>query len=305
MNLNSGSTINGLEILHLGNHDPNSDVHGLYALENPYLTLYKSDGVRNWGKVVHVRYDTTIKNVEIMLDIDIVNITSNTHSKVLCSFNKKDGEVSSRNVSIFRYGNTNKITVQEEKDTSVTNNNAICFYVNVNTTDRVYAKVNKYIQIEDEENKSKESRVYFSKATSPAYLPVDNVTMFTVMEDVNITKNKEIIRFKTQQTIAQSSAIDIYNKTGMNKKNYRITFKSAFTQKTVTSIEKATIRFFRNDVNMYQQTIRLDNLDTNIHDIFQVFSFEEGDSFKIVITNNGTETITTVPSRMILIIEEM
>ena len=183
-----------------------------------------------------------------------------------------------------------------------TNRHTIETYMQIDDYSKYIVKCNKFIFIEDGKIKNKESEFYFSKSTKLVQAPSSDVVEFVRYSNDKLY-NTKVYNFTADGTIVSNTEQDITSETISEDGLYKISYKNAVTKTSNNGI--AEIRIYRNDTIMFQQSIRIDNLATNIHDVNTCFDCNKNDIIKITLKNLTNETLSIVPSRMQLLIERV
>lgn len=299
MDLSSGSTINGMNILHEGNHDPSMDVHKIYALDNNYLILPRSGNGKPYGKIFHEEIGGN--NIKLYIDLDITNITSGNRFNVRVTFVKESGEVTERSMKITYYDEEIKVITQHTHISGVTQ--SIDMFIPTNSTDLIIAKVNDYLHIDDGENKGSVSRFYYSGATGNVVLPTEDVTTFTNIKYKYQSNENELLKINGNSSLPAAQTTEILNKTILRNGQQKLFLKVGIG--AVTTTGSCIVRINQNGTNMYQYTMRLDNVSTNISDIFTILNCNKGDILTVSIENKQSGNLELIGTRTQLFIESV
>lgn len=299
MNLSSGSTINNMVILHEGNHNTDLDVHKIYALDNNYLILPRSGNGKPYGKIFHEEIGGN--NIKLYINLDITNITSGNRFNVRVTFVKESGEVTERSMKITYYDEEIQVITQHTHISGVTQ--SIDMFIPTNSTDLIIAKVNDYLHIADGENKGSVSRFYYSGATGNVVLPSENITTFTNVKYKYQSCENELIKVSGNSSLPSTQTTEILNKTILRSGQAKLFLKVGIG--AITSTGTCIIRINQNGVNMYQYTMRLDNVSTNICDIFTIINFNKNDVLSVTIENKQSGNLELIGTRTQLYIESI
>ena len=303
MNWQSGSSINGFEIIHEGNH--NRSRHQEYAIDNNYMIVPKLiDSSKNYCKICSVPFNKRNNHVLIFYDIDVINVSNmNKTTNAKITMFKENGEIKIKSNNTFNM--TGNMRIRSYHVDTGTDTHRIETYVQIDDENKYIVKCNKFILSENGVITSKESEFPFSSIKNLITAPSSSDTKqieFVRYNSVNL-QNKETSTVETQGVLTPSSEVEIMNITINQDGKYQFNYKNAVQKPSNDCILE--IKIYKGSTNMYQQSLRIDNKATNIHDISTIFDCAKGDVIKIVGKNLGSTNLTTVPTRIMLVTERI
>lgn len=299
MNLSSGSTVNGMTILHTGNHNTDLDVHKIYALDNNYLILPRSGNGKPYAKIFHEEIEGN--NIKLYINLDITNITTGNRFNVKVTFVKERGTVTERSMKITYYDEEIQVITQHTHISGITQ--SIDMFIPTNSTDLIIAKVNDYLHIADGENKGSTSRFYYSGAIGNVVLPTEDVTTFTNIKYKYQSNEHELLKISGNKSLPASETTEILNKTISRNGQQKLFLKVGIS--AVTTSGSCVVRIRQNDTTMYQYTMRLDNVSSNICDMFTIINFNKNDILTVTIENKQSGNLELIGTRTQLYIESI
>lgn len=299
MNLSSGSTVNGMCILHEGNHNSELDVHKIYALDNNYLILPRSGNGKPYGKIFHE--EITGNSIKLYIDLDITNVTTSNKFNVQINFVKESGNVQERSMKVTYFDEEYNVICQHTHATGVTQ--SIDLFIKSNSSDLIIAKVKEYVHLSDGESIGSETRFYYSQAVGNVVLPTEDVTNFTNVKYKYQSNENELLKINGNSSLTALQTTEILNKTILRTGRMKLFLKIGIG--AVTNTGTCIVRINQNGVNMYQYTMRLDNISTNICDIFTILNCNNGDILNVTIENKQSGNLELIGTRTQLYIESI
>lgn len=299
MDLSSGSTINGMCILHEGNHNTALDVHKIYALDNNYLILPRSANGKPYGKIFHEEIEG--HSIKLYINLDITNVTASNKFNVQINFVKESGTVQERSMKVTYYDEECEVVCQHTHVPGVTQ--SLDLFIKSNGSDLIIAKVKDYVHLSDGESIGSESRFYYSQAVGNVVLPTENITNFTNVKYKYQSNENELLKVSGNKPLTALQTTEILNKTISRTGRMKLFLKIGIG--AVTSTGSCIVRINQNETNMYQYTMRLDNVSTNICDMFTIVNCNNGDILNVTIENKQSGNLELIGTRTQLYIESI
>jgi hypothetical protein len=278
-------------ILHEGNHNTDLDVHKIYALDNNYLILPRSGNGKPYGKIFHE--EITGNSIKLYINLDITNVTTSNKFNVQVNFVKESGSIQERSLKVTYYDEENEVICQHTHATGVTQ--SIDLFIKSNGTDLIIAKVKNYVHLSDGESIGSETRFYYSQAVGNVVLPTEDVTNFTNVKYKYQSNEHELLKISGNKSLTALETTEIINKTITRTGQMKLFLKIGIAQ--VTSSGTCIVRINQNETNMYQYTMRLDNVSTNICDIFTIINFNKNDVLTVTIENKQSGNLQLIGAR--------
>ena len=151
------------------------------------------------------------------------------------------------------------------------------------------------VVVSDGETIGSETRFYYSQAVGNLVLPTDDVTNFTNVKYKYQSNEHELIKISGNKSLTALETTEIINKTITRTGQIKLFLKIGIAQ--VTSNGTCIVRINQNETNMYQYTMRLDNVSTNICDIFTIINFNKSDVLSVTIENKQSGNLQLIGAR--------